>query len=57
MFQWLGVSGKGRWNLYQELGAFEHENVIRDQILEALEMLCEDVQNLFFKAVGSHLKF
>ena len=55
--QWLGVSGKGRWNLYQELGAFECENVIRDQILEALEILCEDVQNLFCKAVGSHLKF
>lgn len=30
MFQWLGVSGEGRWNLYQELGAFRHENVIRD---------------------------
>lgn len=57
MFQWLGVSGEGRWNLYQELGAFEHENVIRDRILEALEILCEDVQNLFCKAVGSHLKF
>lgn len=54
---WLGVSGKGRWNLCLGLGAFERENVIRDQILEALEILCEDVRSLFCKAVGSHLKF
>lgn len=39
------------------LGPLSGENVIRDQILEALEILCEDVRSLFCKAVGSHLKF